>query len=400
MRERLTLAFVGLALVLLSVAGVVRALAVADITRTAELDHLGADARFVAQVVETRHEAGEEVSSGYLDALVAPETRLTVERAGRSTLVVEGSGFAVGDLGDPLEVSQTVGGTTVRAVESDEGVRRLTASTIGSLVALMLSLVVLAGLAGFVLAGRLSRPFRELADGAAALGRGRFDIDLPESRVPEVAAISSALRSSAVQLRESISRDREFLQHASHVLRTPLTAMRLELEDLTLRDELDDDDVRRTAGRCVAEVQRLDQTVGELLDFARSRSLVSGAEVSLLDLGSRLAQRWRDELGESRRVRAFVDAGGELTLTPGPVEQLLDSVLRDVRVHGTGPVELHFSGQDAHVKVTVSTGPARESAAPADRNSAASARTITEVLGGRYSGDPAGGGLDILLPRR
>ena len=399
MRERLTLAFVGLALVLLSVAGVVRGLAVADITRTAELDHLGADARFVARVVETRHEMGEDVTAAYLEGLVAPETRLTVERAGDETLVAEGSGFSVGDLGDPLEVTQTVGATTVGAVESDEAVRRLTSDKLGPLVALMLSLVVLAGLAGFVLAGRMSRPFRALADGAAALGRGRFDIDLPESRVPEVAAISSALRSSAVQLRESIGRDREFLQHASHVLRTPLTGMRLELEELTLRDELDEDDVRRTAARCLSEVQRLDQTVGELLDFARSRSLVSGAEVSLLDLGSRLAQRWRDELGESRRVRAFVDTGGDLMLTPGPVEQLLDSVLRDVSAHGSGPVELRFSGQEDHVKVTVSTGPGR-AAGGGERNSAASARTITEVLGGRYSGDPAAGGLDILLPRR
>jgi signal transduction histidine kinase len=265
--------------------------------------------------------------------------------------------------------------------------------------AVLLALVVLAGLAGFVLAGRMSRPFRALADGAAALGRGRFDIDLPASRVPEVAAIASALQASAVQLRESISRDREFLQHASHVLRTPLTGMRLELEELTLAGELDEADVRRTAARCVAEVQRLDQTVGELLDFARSRSLGSGAEVRLLDLGARLAQRWRDELGESRRVRAFVDTGGELTLTPGPVEQLLDSVLRDVSVHGSGPVELRFAGQEGHLKVSVSTGPARTTG-DRERNSAASARTITEVLGGRYSGDPAAGGLDILLPRR
>jgi signal transduction histidine kinase len=398
-RERLTLAFVGLALVLMSVAGVVRGLAVADITRTGELDHLGADARFVAKVVESRYETGEEVTAVYLDGLVAPETQLTVEHEGEETLVAEGSGFSVGELGEPLEVTQSIGGTTVTAVESDQGLRQITSDNLSGLAALLLALVVLAGLAGFVLAGRMSRPFRALADGAAALGRGRFDIDLPASRVPEVAAIATALQSSAVQLRESISRDREFLQHASHVLRTPLTGMRLELEELTLAGELDEADVRRTAARCVAEVQRLDQTVGELLDFARSRSLVSGAEVSLLDLGARLAQRWRDELGESRRVRAFVDTGGELTLTPGPVEQLLDSVLRDVSVHGSGPVELRFAGQEDHLKVSVSTGPARTTG-DRERNSAASARTITEVLGGRYSGDPAAGGLDILLPRR
>lgn len=397
MRERLTLAFVGLALVLMSVAAVVRGLSIAEITRTAALDHLGAQARTAARVVEAAAQAGEPASVTGLEQLVGPEVRLSVSRPGSDPVVAEGPGFSVGDLGDPLQVTQRVGQTTVTAVQSDEEVRLLTSEKLVSLVPLMLSLVGLAAVAGLLLARRMSRPFAELAAGAAALGRGRFDLDLPQSRIPEVAAIASSLRISAGQLRESIRRDRDFLEHASHVLRTPLTGMRLELEELTLRDDLDDQ-VRRTTTRCLADVQRLDQAVGELLDFARGRALVSGAEVSLVDLGSRLAQRWRDELPESREVRAFVDSGAELRLTPGPVEQLLDSVLRDVVECGTGPVELRFAGQESHVKVSVHSGPARTDCP--ERPGMAGARTIAEVLGGRYAGDPTAGGLEIMLPRR
>jgi len=125
---------------------------------------------------------------------------------------------------------------------------------------------------------------------------------------------------------------------------------------------------------------------------------VEGAEISVLTLGSEVAQRWRDRLPESREVRAYVDGGPEFTLTPGPVEQLLDSVLRDVVDHGTGAVTLRFAGQEEHVKVTVRSGPGR----PGDeqRPSAQAANTIAEVLGGRCTGDATSGELEILLPRR
>ena len=78
--------------------------------------------------------------------------------------------------------------------------------------------------------------------------------------------------------------------------------------------------------------------------------------MSLLALGSHIAQRWRGQLPESREVKAFVDSGPEMLLTPGPVEQLLDSVLRDVSESGAGPVMIRFAGQDEHVRVTVRSG--------------------------------------------
>ena len=270
-----------------------------------------------------------------------------------------------------------------------------------------MGLVALAAVLGLAMASALSRPFRDLAESAAALGRGRFDIEPPRSRIPEVVSISDSLRASSQRLQKSLRRDRDFFHHASHVLRTPLTGMRLELEELTLRRDLDPD-VRRTTARCLSDVERLDNTIAELLEFARGRALVEGAEVSLLALGSHIAQRWRGLLPENREVKAFVDSGPEMLLTPGPVEQLLDSVLRDVTESGSGPVMIRFAGQDEHVRVTVRSGSSDRYAATSGsvalaagvRTNADVARTITEVLGGRYTGDATVDQLEILLPRR
>ena len=240
---------------------------------------------------------------------------------------MDGAGFDA-DAQD-VSASSDVGDATVTLVQDETVTAAVLDQARGPLIALMVGLLALAAVIGLAMASALSRPFRELAESAAALGRGRFDIEPPRSRIPEVVSISDSLRASSQRLQKSLRRDRDFFHHASHVLRTPLTGMRLELEELTLRRDLDDD-VRRTTSRCLSDVERLDCTIAELLEFARGRALVEGAEVSLLALGSHIAQRWRGQLPESREVKAFMDSGPEMLLTPGPVEQLLDSVLRDV----------------------------------------------------------------------
>ncbi len=405
MRERLTLAFVGLALVIVVVAGVVRAMTLADVVHSTETDDLRQQALVVARVVEGLEQSDRPVDAGSMAGLVGPHVRMLVERTGAAPLVLDGAGYD--DTRQDVRASRTVGDATVTLVQDTTVADEVVAAARGPLVALMAGLVVLAGIIGLALATALSRPFRDLAESAAALGRGRFDIEPTRSRIPEVVSLSDSLRASSQRLQQSLRRDRDFFHHASHVLRTPLTGMRLELEELTLRGDLDAD-VRRTTARCLSDVERLDCTIAELLDFARGRALVEGAEVSLLDLGSHIAQRWRGQLPEAREVRAFVDSGPEMLLTPGPVEQLLDSVLRDVRDSSSGPVMIRFAGQDEHVKVTVRSGdidpyaaaPGAVALAAEHRTNADVARTITEVLGGRYSGDATVDQLEILLPRR
>lgn len=411
MRGRLTLAFVGLALVIVVVAGVVRAVTLGNIVHASETDDLQQQALAVGRVVEGLEQSGREVDAAALSDLVAPHVRLVVARPGAADVVVEGADFDAASV-DVLATG-TAGDATVTLVQDATVAEEVLDRTRGPLIALMVVLVALAAVLGLAMASALARPFRELAESAAALGRGRFDIEPPRSRIPEVVSISDSLRASAVRLQKSLRRDREFFHHASHVLRTPLTGMRLELEELTLRPDLDAD-VRRTTGRCLADVERLDRTIAELLAFARGRTLVEGAEVTLLALGSQIARRWRSQLPEGREVTVFVDSGTEMLLTPGPVEQLLDSVLRDVCESGGGPVVIHFAGQDEHVRVTVRSGPTAPVAVSSGsvalaadvrtrrgmRTNADVARTITEVLGGRYAGDATADKLEILLPRR
>jgi len=397
MRGRLTLAFVCLALVIAGVVGAARSVAIADMVRAAELDKLSSSALVIATLVEDLDAAGSPITPERLAAFVPDQVELTVGRPQSGAVTIAGAGFDPEVGNDATRVRETVGSTTVGLVQGEEVVADVVRGELRELLALMVLMVMIAALIGFALASALARPFRQLARSSAALGRGRYDIEMPTSRIPEVVSIAASLTAGAAQLQDSMRRHREFVQHTSHVLRTPLTGMRLELEELNLRTDLDDE-VRRTTDRCLLDVQRLDTTVTELLEFARGHQVVAGAEVSLVTLGHHIAQRWRDRLPESREVKAFVDSGPEVTLTPGPVEQLLDSVLAEVSDRGTGPVTLRFAGLEEHVRILVQGGPSRSGADA--WTDAEEARTHVEVLGGRCSGDATKGELEILLPRR
>ncbi|WP_426241476.1 histidine kinase dimerization/phospho-acceptor domain-containing protein [Nocardioides sp. LHG3406-4] len=400
MRERLTVAFVLLVVVVLLVAGVVRAFTLRDLVEEREAATLDRTAQLVAVMVGNAERAGDPVTTTILQPLAVDRTAITVDREGLPRVLVTGAGYETADRASDTVGRETVGQTMVTVRQSSTVIDDIFGRNVGALAALLLMLLLFAGAVGFLLAGYLSRPFVALAESATALGRGRFDLELPKSSIPEAATIAASLRASSVRLEDSIKRDRAFFHHASHVLRTPLTGIRLELEELSLRPDLADD-VRRTATRCVGEVQRLDAVVDDLLDFTRGRSLVAGAEITLAALGSRIAQHWRDELPETVEVRAYVDGGGDARLTPGPVEQVLDHVLADVASTAAGPVSLRFAGQAQHVRIRIEGGLPRNGTKPGDPSEIDPAQAMVEALGGRLSGDVLSeSGVEILLPRR
>jgi signal transduction histidine kinase len=274
---------------------------------------------------------------------------------------------------------------------------------VAALVTLFLLIAMLAGLAGWVAARALSLPFQKLAVAARALGRGRFDLDLPRSSIPEAEAIAESLRVSALQLESRLRRERDFTAHASHELRTPLTALRLELEDLTTRRDVPDD-VKEAASRCMRSVDDVTASAGELVALARRTSLVEGAEVTLRDMATQLAQRWADRLSDQRRkLSASVEGDLQLKFTPGPVEHVLDLILSDIVVAGRGPVAITFVAVDDYLKVkilagAIGQGTRRRGVQPGA--GLAEARAVAESHGGRVTGDGVAEDLEVLLPRR
>lgn len=404
MRERLTVAFVVLTIVLLLGAGLIRAYVLRDLIREQEAGHLQQEVELVATILHDRDAAGIDVDEEYLQSLVGPDARLAYAADGAAPVVVRGADYdGTDDPGEDLSASASVDGDAVTLSQSPDVVREIVGRDVGSIAALFLLIGVVAGVVGFLIASALSAPFQRLSVAAAALGRGRFDLDLPRTRIPEARAISTALRNSALQLEDRLHRERDFAEHASHVLRTPLTGLRLELEELTLRDDVPDD-AKAAAARCLASAEEVAAAAGELVELTRGDTLVAGAELPLVDLATQLAQRWADRLGvRSRTLTAAAEGDLSLTFTPGPVEHVTDLLLADVVRRGSGAVRIVFNGEGGgHLRIRVEcegcATEQRHNGEPLDRVS--QVRTVVEALGGRVSGDHPADGIDVLLPRR
>jgi signal transduction histidine kinase len=191
------------------------------------------------------------------------------------------------------------------------------------------ALVVLLGTsaAGWVLAGSTVRPVRGLS---AAVARFRatgapLAADGIEHAPPELVELASAFTDMGDRVNDVVDRHRRFVADASHQLRSPLTALRLRLENLAA--ESDRPEMLDTA---LAEVDRLTTLVTQLLHLARSEGW--RATRVTVDLGAAVRDRcalWEAVAVESGcLIETDLDPGPLLISTPeGAIDQVLDNLL-------------------------------------------------------------------------
>ncbi|MEA2400889.1 MAG: hypothetical protein QOK00_1292 [Thermoleophilaceae bacterium] len=235
----------------------------------------------------------------------------------------------------PLLQGERVVGV-VRASRGDAAVADKDRRSWLELAGLALGVVAFACAAALVLGRRLATPLERLAQAAGRLGSGDFGVRAPRAAVAEVDAVGEALDASAERLQALVTRERAFTADASHQLRTPLAALKLELEAMELRG-----DSSAESAAALAQVARLQATVDTLLAVARDapRRAESADVVSLFD---ELGERWRGALAEQARplrvetppARWKLNASGPVALEI--LEVLIDNACR----HGGGQVTL------------------------------------------------------------
>jgi two-component system osmolarity sensor histidine kinase EnvZ len=158
-----------------------------------------------------------------------------------------------------------------------------------------LALLGLALAGAWLIASALSRPLGAIAAAAREVGRGQAPAPLAESGPTEMRTVSVAFNRMAGDL-AAMERERAMvLAGISHDLRTPLSRLRLAIE-MSGAD-------RETAAGMGADVEEMDQVIGQFLAFARGEDepLVEG------DLDALVA-----EIAETYRRRE-----AQLRFTPG-----------------------------------------------------------------------------------
>jgi signal transduction histidine kinase len=411
MRERIVGAFVLLTLGILVTFTLVRAYTADAVLTQAEQRKADRSVELLSELVASRDEADQDLDRAYLRDHLARGERVDFVAADGRRLRVDGDGYRPAEASSDVVVSHDVpGGGRITLRSSDYLIDQRVSDVITSLVILGAVLVGLAAALAFVAARTLSRPFIELRDHALALGRGRFDLGIPRYAVPEADTIGQALEQSAGQLHDLVRREREFASNVSHQLRTPITALRLELEDVRLWPDTPPP-VADELGRALGQVDRLQTTVNDLLDLARTRRIGGSTDLDLSTLVQTSVERWRAAAG-TRDIALGVPGCVQVHLAPGPIEQVLDVLIDNALVHGSGTVTVAVFEDGDAVEVRVSDqGRGRPGDEVFHRNVGSSddglgigltvAAEIAEALGGRlFLGDGPTTSFRLQLPRR
>lgn len=261
---------------------------------------------------------------------------------------------------------------------------------------LAVAVLFVAAMLGILLARRLTRPFRELTRMARRLRDGDLGARAPESGPTETRTLARTLNNAAETIDTLVQSQRAFIADASHQLRTPLTALRLSLDNIA--DGVSDPLVREDIDLATAEVVRMSRLVTGLLTLARAEAAVSTPElVRIADVVDDRFEVWRAVAAERGvHLRAdHADAGQEVLTSPGNLEQVLDNVLSnalEVSPDG-GTVTVRTGRLDDRVVLEVSDqGPGL---AEADRH-----RAFDRFWRGTGTTGQAGSGLGLAIVKQ
>jgi signal transduction histidine kinase len=153
---------------------------------------------------------------------------------------------------------------------------------LGSLVLAGLGGALLAVVLSYLLARRLSRPIGQLAVATRRLAAGDERVAVPVAGEDELANLGRAFNEMALDLGRARDEQRRFLESVSHELKTPLTSVRGYAEALE-EGAVGPPEAARVI---VAEADRLQRLVGDLLDLARLGRAGFSVARERIDLGS------------------------------------------------------------------------------------------------------------------
>ena len=188
---------------------------------------------------------------------------------------------------------------------------------------LAFSVLLLAGISYFV-AGYILRPVRRINTQAREISEKQLDRRVPTSgNHDEFDILAHTLNKVFDRLQHAFLRQKRLLADASHELKTPLTMMRLALDEIRSgTGEAGPDPQAESHGRMTAQVLRMERLVKSLLDLS-SLEIEAAAARTPVDLGRILASLIADYrfIGEARRIRIDEELPERLTVS-GDVEKL------------------------------------------------------------------------------
>jgi two-component system, OmpR family, sensor kinase len=209
---------------------------------------------------------------------------------------------------------------------------------------------------------RAMRRLEALARAAAAQDENSIS-ELPTKGVPsEISPFVIAVNRLLTRLRDAFASQRRFVQDAAHELRTPITAMTLQLENLKACPM--DAETAAQVSQFEAGLRRTKRLIEQLLRLARQEAPQKVEAASNVDLAPFLQELISDLMpcADHRDIDVglSVDINAGVRANPHELRSLLhnllDNALRYTPEHGVVDVRLFADGGKAVVEI-VDSGP-------------------------------------------
>ncbi|WP_149828952.1 ATP-binding protein [Streptomyces tailanensis] len=373
MRRRLIQSTLAVVLVVIAVFGLSLVIVETRTISNSAQEQVESEAVQLTSIVDSRIIGDERITAKVLRDQVGDDRYARIEIPGQPPIEIGEK-----PTGDVIRHQATGEKNEIVTVEeSRSAVSREVGRTLLIIAAVALLAVVAAVLLAVRQANRLASPLTDLAETAERLGSGDPRPRHKRYGVPELDRVADVLDSSAERIGRMLTAERRLAADASHQLRTPLTALSMRLEEITLTD--DPATVKEEAHIALTQVERLTDVVERLLTNSRDPRNGSAVSFELDEVIKQQLEEWRPAYRSAGR--AVVSSGKrhlQAVGTPGAVAQVLAALIENSLMHGGGTVALRtrVTGNQAVIEVT-DEGPG----VPADLG----ARIFERAISGRNS---------------
>ncbi|MFL6691756.1 MAG: ATP-binding protein [Ramlibacter sp.] len=256
-------------------------------------------------------------------------------------------------------------GKHVQVLQSGDFRRKLAVERAGAALAPVMVLLPLSILLLWVLAAKLSREVRAIGEQVSRQDEHSLT-DLPTTRVPsEIALLVGSVNALLARVRDAFAAQRRFVQDAAHELRTPITAVALQLENV--RRDLPAGACQQSFAQLEAGVSRAQRLVDQLLKLSRQETPAPEPTVQV-DLQAQVHQSVNGliALADQRHIDLGVEIDATATTAPmlrcaaGDLRSVLDNLIENALRYTPegGVIDVRLAGgPSGPIIEVVDTGP-------------------------------------------
>jgi signal transduction histidine kinase len=182
-----------------------------------------------------------------------------------------------------------------------------------------------------VIASQVAGPVRRLDEAARRVAEGDLSARAKPEGSAEQQRLARTFNEMTARLERLVDSQREFVADASHQLRTPLSGLRLRLEEA--RASTGEPDAHAEIDAGLRELDRLSAIVTELLVLSHAGEVDAPPErVDLEDAARRAVARWDGVQAGGVRADGYCP--------PADLDRALDALVENALLYGNGEVEV------------------------------------------------------------